>query len=192
MAIDVPITQELLHQLIDYDPMSGSLTWRPRPVAWFSPGNIGSDAVARVWNHKNAGRPALNHVQSHGYLCGAIFGKGWKAHRAAWLWMTGELPDEIDHVDGVRTNNAFSNLRNVSKTGNQRNRSLNHNNSSGRVGVYYFARNDRWVALIAGTYIGCFETFDEAAQARAAAERGMGFHTNHGTKRVTAPAGNRG
>ena len=34
-----------------------------------------------------------------------------------WLW-TGEIPDEVDHLDKNRSNNAISNLKNVSRSQN--------------------------------------------------------------------------
>lgn len=186
MAGFTPITQDILRQLLDYDPVTGIFTWRPRPVGMFAPGNIGVEAVAAVWNKKNAGKRAFTHINSEGYQVGAIFGRGCKAHRIAWIWMTGEIPIEVDHEDKNRANNAFGNLRNVTKTGNQRNRALNANNSSGRVGVYFFKHSGRWVALIAGTYIGSYDTFDEAAAAREAAEKRLGFHEKHGERRLSA------
>jgi hypothetical protein len=39
-------------------------------------------------------------------------GIGYLAHRLAWVYMTGEQPDVIDHINRERDDNRFSNLRN--------------------------------------------------------------------------------
>lgn len=182
MAKPIAITQELARQLLDYDPASGTFTWKRRTAEHFAPGRIGSEGVCRSWNRKHAGKRALIHVSSDGYLVGAIWGNAVKAHRIACLWMTGEYPEEVDHDDGNRANNAWANLNPSNKAANQRNRQLNGNNSSGRVGVYLYRKTGRWVALIAGRYIGVFDDFDAACRARAAAERAMGFNKRHGIR----------
>ena len=44
------------------------------------------------------------------------------AHRFAFLFMTGSIPDEIDHIDGKQGNNRWENLRACSKSDNIANR----------------------------------------------------------------------
>lgn len=75
----------------------------------------------------------LNNKQSIGEIVGSLDAKGYtiirfnkkqyKAHRLAWLHMTGEWPSgEIDHINGIRSDNRILNLRDVSKSVNQQNR----------------------------------------------------------------------
>jgi hypothetical protein len=44
------------------------------------------------------------------------------AHRFAFLYMTGSIPEEIDHIDGDGGNNIWSNLRVATKSQNVMNR----------------------------------------------------------------------
>lgn len=51
------------------------------------------------------------------------YGKGnARAGRAAWVWMTGEQPDIIDHINGHAHDNRFVNLRNVTAKENHGNK----------------------------------------------------------------------
>lgn len=83
----------------------------------------------------------------------------------------------IDHINVDKNDNRRENLTFVSFTENQVNRkNLNKNNTSGVRGVRY--RGDEhakpWSAQITvnrkNTYLGIFETVEEAASARRAAE----------------------
>ena len=37
----------------------------------------------------------------------------FSCHRAAWFLHYGKIPNQIDHINGVKTDNAISNLRDV-------------------------------------------------------------------------------
>ena len=66
------------------------------------------------------------------YLRLGILGKMYRQHRLAWLYVYGEFPNgHIDHIDHDTTNNAISNLRDVTASQNQRNASLRKDNKSG-------------------------------------------------------------
>jgi hypothetical protein len=64
------LTQEIVRELLDYDPATGSLTWRTRDRKWFK-----FDRDQNAWNKRFAGQPALTYCDDQGYLCGKIFGK---------------------------------------------------------------------------------------------------------------------
>jgi hypothetical protein len=62
---------------------------------------------------------------------------------------------------------------------------IRSDNTSGRVGVVFDRRANRWVVRIHDNnrkcvYIGSFKTLDEAIAARDAADREYGYHSNHG------------
>ena len=98
----------------------------------------------------------------------------YKAHRVAWLLMTGEWPTMgIDHIDGDGTNNRWSNLRLSTQSQNLMNRAIQTNNTSGYKGV---TRNgNRWHAQIwvkrKATNLGTYATKEEAYAARLEAEK---------------------
>jgi len=45
----------VLRRLLDYDPETGKLTWKERPVWMFAEGARGRQVSANVWNGRNAG-----------------------------------------------------------------------------------------------------------------------------------------
>ena len=52
---------------------------------------------------------------SHGYLNIGLAGRRYLLHRVVWLWMTGQWPTlELDHINGLRWDNRWCNLREVS------------------------------------------------------------------------------
>lgn len=109
---------ERVKHLLLYFPESGEFFWKRRV------GNI------------VAGTP-IKRTNSHGYCVITVDGKTYKAHRLAWLYCMGYMPNGvIDHINGIRTDNRISNLRDVSISVNANNRHKpNKNNISGFLGV---------------------------------------------------------
>lgn len=183
MAAKALPSQEVLRQLLDYNPATGVLTWREREVGMFpakTPAR--SAALCRLWNARYSGQEALTCL-SDGYRTGAISGTNYKAHRVIWKMESGRDPDHIDHINGDRTDNRLANLRDVTLTDNARNRKVSTANKSGIMGVYRWAHNGHvyWVATYpekkSGVYFHCL---GQAILARKEAERRLGFHENHG------------
>lgn len=152
------LSAEEVRARIDYDPMTGALTWR-----------VNGDRSPQ-WNGRYAGKPAINTLdKTNGYLVGRMSeGKAF-AHRIAWVIYHGEWPDEVDHINGIRTDNRISNLRNVTKALNARNLSLSSRNKSGFKGVSWNQRCGCWQAHIRldgkTRYLGLFHDVNEAAKA---------------------------
>lgn len=168
-------SQEVLRQLLDYDPETGVLRWKEREIGMFP-----SARIARGWNSKYAGAVAGRISESTGYVQLTLLGRSHMAHRLIWKMVEGEDPDEVDHVDGERTRNAWVNLRNVDRSMNQRNAKRRSDNSSGAVGVFWHRSRLKWCARIRNKYLGIYENYDDAVAARRRAELDAKFHANHG------------
>lgn len=171
----------LAKKLLRYEPETGKLFWLPRPAEMFPRERIG-----KMWNARFANTEAFTSVHSNGYLQGAILGRMYRAHRVIWLIQTGQWPvDQIDHINGVRADNRWSNLREVSHGANLRNCAQRSNNSSGVTGVSWHRLNRKWAAQITiggrKRHLGSFPTIEAAAAARAVASAQHGFSARHGT-----------
>lgn len=169
-------------QLLRYDAETGDLFWLPRPVEMFkSPGD------AKRWHSNFCGKPALTAINGCGYRTGSIFEKVYKAHRVIWAIVHGIWPEgQVDHINGVRSDNRLVNLRDVTISTNQRNAKMQSNNTSGVTGVSYFAARKKWRADIKignkYKFLGMFDTIEEATAARVEAQRQHGFSERHGLK----------
>ena len=152
-------------KILNYDKDSGVFTWKIQK--------------RRIKIGDIAG-----HVSRKGYIVITIDGIKYQAHRLAWYLSTGIIPDKIDHINHIKSDNRLCNLRNVSDSGNQQNKSKQKNNVSGVTGVSWDNRCKKWVSIISvdnrNIYLGSFSVFSDAVNARKNAEVLYGFHENHG------------
>jgi len=105
---------------------------------------------------------------------------GTLVHRVIFWIMTGRMPDHVDHINHNKTDNRWSNLREVDNITNHRNKEMMKNNKSGVTGVHQRADNGKWVAQLNGQYLGSFEKFEDAVEVRKNAMKLSGYHANHG------------
>lgn len=125
------ITQALLKEVLHYNPDTGHFRWL---VA------SGRRAVVGA---------VAGHLRKDGYIHIGILGKIYKAHRLAFLYMTGDWPLGVtDHSDNNKDNNAWSNLRDCSITENMQNRKLQKNNTSGSKGVHFRKDIKKWTVQV--------------------------------------------
>lgn len=147
------LTQKRLKEVLDYCPALGLFWWKERPE---------TDRHVKRWNTRYSGQIA-GRRDNHGYGVISVDDRGHKAHRLAWLYMTGEWPpDDIDHANTWRLDNAFDNLRKATRAQNNANR---HSiNKTGLKGVKKLP-SGRFQARIGEEYIGVFDTAGEAHEA---------------------------
>lgn len=153
-----PLTAERLREILHYDPETGLFTW----CAHTTP------------RHRTTGGQIAGRRQSRGYIQITIDGRCYVAHRLAWFYITGSWPAaEIDHINGIRDDNRFVNLREATRAQNMANSRRLHSNTSGFKGVSFDKRDGRWRAYIRGNqrrhHLGSFDTPEEAHAAYCAA-----------------------
>lgn len=171
------LTQKELKECIFYDPDTGVFERKFK------------DARNRLRSPKIiALRPSKPNGRHKTYCRIMVFGKRYQAHALAWLYVYGYLPkEEIDHLDGDGCNNRISNLRQVTRAENCKNKRIHSNNSSGAQGVSFHRVAKKWMAYInvngVRKTIGFFESFSEAKDKRDEFKAILNYHPNHGTNR---------
>jgi hypothetical protein len=154
------LTAERVRSLFDYQ--DGALYWREGD------------------KRRREGVPAGFVSEGRAFVC--LDGRKLRVHRLAYLWHHGELPGEIDHIDGNPLNNRIKNLRAVTHQQNMQNMKRRTNNKTGFKGVYYFAERKKWCAQISldskSTHLGIFGSPEEAYAAYCAAS--AKYHGQYG------------
>jgi len=150
------VSIEKLKELLSYDPDTGLFIWKI---------SKGKGYAGNVAGNQN----------SLGYLETSIGGTHYLLHRLAWFYVYEKWPDQdIDHINGIKSDNRISNLRDVSKSVNRQNlKKPVAGNSSGMLGVMAIGNKFRAQIGIDGkpTYLGHFNTPDEAHQVYLEAKR---------------------
>jgi hypothetical protein len=157
--------QERLKELFDYDPETGIVLSR-------------GDRRSRR-NPFRAGE-VMGYPDPAGYLKVTVDHQLCALHRVIWKWMTGqEPPDYIDHINRVRADNRWANLREADAVKNAGNTTRNVRFKTGHRGVNPAQYAGKWSASIrheGRTYkLGEFSTEAaaiEAYQAKAKELRG--------------------
>jgi hypothetical protein len=147
-----------IREFIDYNPETGAMTWKKV-----------------MSNRTKAGSPCGANIDSKGYSRVCFDGKQYRAHRVAWAIFYGEEPvQQIDHINGNRTDNRIANLRIATNTENSRNCKISKNNTSGVTGVTYHGVANKWLAQITvnrkNVYLGIFANKEDAIKTRKHAE----------------------
>lgn len=166
--------------LLKYEPETGKLFWKERPREMSV-----SDKVHSMWTSKYSGKEAFTSTDERGYKQGRISGGKYYAHRVIWMILHRHWPeDQVDHINGVRSDNKIGNLRQASASINGMNKRMRSDNKSGVIGVFFEKRIGKWVAYAqshkSNRYRKYFDSFEEAVEARKLASLEMGFHPNHG------------
>jgi hypothetical protein len=121
---------QAIKAMFKYDAVTGNIYW----VA------VGKGKIKK----KPAGT-----VTSTGYVGILIEGKRYLAHRIAWALAYGSWPEQqIDHINGIKTDNRIENLRLATNAQNGKNYGANKTNTSGIKGVSWCKQTQKWRAMI--------------------------------------------
>lgn len=153
------ITQEELKALVQYDESTGKF-------------------IRLASKRGDAAYKETGTLTNKGYVLLWVNGKLQKAHRMAWLYVYGVLPpNDVDHINGIKSDNRIDNLRLATRSENNQNRRFpNKNNAHCAIGV---TRNKigKYVAAITidrkAIHLGCFETVEAASAAYQKAKRDL-------------------
>jgi hypothetical protein len=138
-----------LRALVAYNPETGLFT-------------------SRVKRHLVSVGQTLGGLDAKGYVRIKLDGKFYKAHRLAFLYVTGEWPsDDVDHEDRNKSNNRWGNIRDAGKSVNGMNKGPSVTCRARARGVYPIRNTtDKvWAARKQGVYLGCFRSITEAQEA---------------------------
>src|ERR1043165_9891835 len=138
MKYNTNITSSELKARLDYDPNTGIFRWIAKPA---------TSQANKNWNTKFAGKVAGTLIT--GYISISIDKRHFLAHRLAYLYMTGEWPNEIvDHRNQIRSDNRRCYIRPATFADNVHNQGLTSRNTSGFKGVSWHEGCGKWLAQI--------------------------------------------
>lgn len=120
------LTQKIVSDLLRYE--EGYLFWK-------------KDVAKNVKEGNRAGC-----FDKFGYVLIKINKKLYKAHHLVWILHHGYKPKLLDHIDGNKSNNKISNLREATNSQNQQNRKINYNSKSNVRGVTWCKKSNKWKA----------------------------------------------
>ncbi len=161
------LTQEYLKSILDYNLDTGIFTWKVNKAQRTKIGDVAG------W-------------LSNGYTKIEINNNSYNAHRLAWLYVYGKLPENlVDHIDGNRSNNKISNLRESTYQTNSQNYKTPKTNKSGVKNVSWYKSMNKWVVSISvkkiKKTIGYFDNLEFAELvAIEARNKYRGEFANHG------------
>lgn len=143
------ITHDEVRKVFKYDEHTGVFRWAIRQGC------------------KKPGQLAGHLDKNLGYVTIRYRNKLYLAHRLAWLYITGSHPaEQIDHINGVRHDNRFINLRPATNSENNQNKNMTKSNKTGEKGVHWHKKAGKWSAEVwcnyKKHYIGLFSDFNEA------------------------------
>ncbi len=161
MPKGIYVDPDYIRSILSYDRETGTFHWKQ-----FRSANAQKGQLAGC-------------VKSNGRRVIRILGRLEFCNRLAWIYETGQQPKgEIDHIDGNPSNDAFSNLRDVTHSQNLQNlKRPKSNNKLGILGVHFQKDRGKYLAQIKldgrNFHLGRFESAADAEKAYKEAKISM-------------------
>lgn len=127
LLMSLPTIEELRF-FLDYNPESGEFKNK------ITRGNSAKGSV-------------IGSINGDGYLRVRFNKREFYLHRLAYYMHYGFMPEFVDHINGVRTDNRAINLREATISQNGMNKLMQSNNTSGFKGVTFHKRAGKWVGF---------------------------------------------
>lgn len=140
-----------LKENVRYDPETGHFWWR------------------KPSGNRDMTKP-IGNSNGQGYLRFRVYGFSFSNHRAAFILMGEDLPDCVDHINRVKWDNRWENLRPADRRKNVVNAAFRSDNTQGYRGVIDHKMCKGWVAQGSDgrgkrVHLGVFTSKEEAALA---------------------------
>ena len=157
-----------LRQYLQYDPETGAIVWLVKRTK-NSTANVGDLAGG---------------IDEHGYRRIMFDGKKYRAHRLAFVLMGHDMPEQVDHINGDRTDNCWVNLRPANPKINAKNACRRVNTKTALTGVSFSTPHNKWKVRInldgVTEYLGLFDNILDAAAARISRQNAYAYSDRHG------------
>jgi hypothetical protein len=144
------LKHKFLVSVLDYDPETGKFKWK------------------KVTSNRAVVGREPGFVDKNGARCISVLSTRYLAHRLAWFYVHKKWPKaEIDHINGIPSDNRLANLREASKFQNTQNSRIRSHNTTGYKGIVKYQHDkNRFVAVIRAFnkvhHLGIFDTPLEA------------------------------
>lgn len=123
------LTQSRLHELFEYFPETG--------------------IFVRKINRGATKKGDIAGCLAQGYYRIRVDDVLYLSHRLAWLYVYGDLPEYLDHINRIPTDNRIANLRPITKLQNQQNQGIPRHNKSGHKGISWDKSRNKWFVCLA-------------------------------------------
>jgi len=122
--------------------------------------------IAKTDSKSRKAGDVVGSLNSNGYLVASVKSKICRVHRLIFMWHHGFMPEQVDHINGVRRDNRIENLRQATPSQNNQNRKAT--SKSGFKGVHWHKQSSKWIASICinrkSVHLGSFVKKEDAAK----------------------------
>ena len=162
------ISADRLRTFLSYDPETGKFMWlKKRTMNSFA--NVGDEAGG---------------IDENGYRRIMFDGKKYRAHRLAFWFMGQEMPEQVDHINGNRSDNRWANLRPSSAQENPKNACRRLDSGTALTGVTFSKQHGKWKVRVnrcgVTEYLGLYSSIFDAAAARISKQNAYNYSDRHG------------